>query len=357
MKLFLNPSILSLRPYIPPPLGTIAPSILLAANENPFGPGPFARQAIMRATQDAGRYPSQQKLISALAKTHGLTNEQILLSNGSNDVLDIIARTFLAPGDSVIVSQHAFMVYDIVSKAAGGIVTTIPAKVFAHDIDAIATAAKRAKIAWIANPNNPTGTLIPADDLWQAVARIPASCIVVIDEAYVDYLSVHEHIAPTRWLAEFNNVILVRTFSKMHGLAGLRVGYAVANSEIIASMNRVRQPFNVNGIGLAAALASLSDTKHHKKTKHQNSSALTMLMQTCDELGIAYVPSHANFLMVNIKKHPELFDALLRQGIATLPLSSYNLPHMLRISTGTPDQMKQLINTIHNSVSGNKSVQ
>lgn len=354
----VNPTVYSNQPYVPAKAGATPVTAMLAANENPLGPGQLARRAMQGAAHGIGRYPDIASLIDTISAFHSILPDSVIVGNGSNDILDIIARTFVSDGREVVVSSYAFVVYKMVSALAGAHIRTVPSTAYGHDIAAMVDAVTpNTAVLWIANPNNPTGTYTSHDELLKHLRRVPETCVVVLDEAYIDYLEKdHLHTA-IRWLKSMPNLIIVRTFSKLHGLAGLRVGYAVAQPELIALMNRVRQPFNVNSIAIAAAAASLNDTAHRIKTKHQNSAALQSLMQTCDAMNITYVPSHANFLMIDISNRPIIYDALCKQGIITLPLASYDLPHMLRITTGTPAQMKLLVNTIHNTIGDSKGVQ
>lgn len=316
----------------------------LASNENPLGPAPAAIDAMQRLLKEQGRYPdgSGHALRHRLAEHHGVAAEQITLGNGSNDVLDLIARTFLGPGRSTVISQHAFAVYVLSSTAVGAQVIQAAAKDYGHDLDAIVAAITAdTRVVWIANPNNPTGTWLTRDALQAFLNAVPSNVVVVLDEAYIEYIDGHQHPDypdGSAWIAQaaYPNLIVTRTFSKAYGLAGLRVGYAVSSAEVADVLNRVRQPFNVNALAQAAAVAAFDDEEHLVKSIALNRAGLKQVEQGLLELDLRWIPSVGNFVCVDFEQPAQpIFEALLREGVIVRPVSNYGLPHHLRISIGT----------------------
>jgi len=316
----------------------------LASNENPLGPAPAAIDAMQRLLKEQGRYPdgSGHALRHRLAEHHGVAAEQITLGNGSNDVLDLIARTFLGPGRSTVISQHAFAVYVLSSTAVGAQVIQAAAKDFGHDLDAmLAAITADTRVVWIANPNNPTGTWLTRDALQAFLNAVPSNVVVVLDEAYIEYIDGHQHPDypdGSAWIAQaaYPNLIVTRTFSKAYGLAGLRVGYAVSSAEIADVLNRVRQPFNVNALAQAAAVAAFDDEEHLVKSIALNRAGLKQVEQGLLELDLRWIPSVGNFVCVDFEQPAQpIFEALLREGVIVRPVGNYGLPHHLRISIGT----------------------
>lgn len=297
----INANVSRVNPYQPPTLPGIKIKAMLAANENPLGPGLLAQEAMKNHMPQAGFYPNAEPLFRSLSLFHALSKDHFLVGNGSNEVLDIIARTFITPGDGVVLSQYAFVAFGTVSKLSGAKITQVKAHDFGHDIEKlVAAVSAETRILWLANPNNPTGTYIPHSSLLHSLKKVPRSCLIVLDEAYIDYLEPELHEMSVNWLDKLPNLIIVRTFSKIHGLASLRVGYAIAHKQIISLMNNVRQPFNSNGMAIAAAAASLWDSQHVAETRLQNNRSMRLLCMACDEAGLPYTRSHANFLMVDI---------------------------------------------------------
>ena len=316
----------------------------LASNENPLGPAPAAIDAMQRLLKEQGRYPdgSGHALRHRLAEHHGVAAEQITLGNGSNDVLDLIARTFLGPGRSTVISQHAFAVYVLSSTAVGAQVIQAAAKDYGHDLDAIVAAITAdTRVVWIANPNNPTGTWLTRDALQAFLNAVPSNVVVVLDEAYIEYIDGHQHPDypdGSAWIAQaaYPNLIVTRTFSKAYGLAGLRVGYAVSSAEVADVLNRVRQPFNVNALAQAAAVAAFDDEEHLVKSIALNRAGLKQVEQGLLELDLRWIPSVGNFVCVDFEQPAQpIFEALLREGVIVRPVGNYELPHHLRISIGT----------------------
>ena len=321
--------------------------IKLASNENPYGMSPRARAALRIAASGAHRYPEAHQLHTLLAAHHDLTLAHITLGNGSNDILDLIARTFLGPGTEAISAQYAFAIYAIATQTTGATHITAPATRLGHDLVAIHAAITPAtRIIWLANTNNPTGTFIPYSHIKTFLETIPPHIVVVLDEAYFEYLPPEDRADTPTWLATHPNLILVRTFSKIYGLAGLRVGYSLAHPRITEFLNRIRQPFNVNSIALATAAAALADQTFVQQSYQRNRRGLRQLEAGLSRLGLAFTPSLANFVTIAIPNAPSVYAALLRRGIIVRPLSGYSLPRHLRISVGRPSQNRQLLSSL-----------
>ncbi|MDH4190720.1 MAG: histidinol-phosphate transaminase [Betaproteobacteria bacterium] len=315
--------------------------VKLASNENPRGIGPRTRAAIEAAIADVARYPDGNgfALKSALAGRYGVDMSTIVLGNGSNDVLELVALAFLAPGRSAVFSQHAFAVYALATQARGARLVQVPAKDYAHDLDAMARAiADDTHVVWIANPNNPTGTLAATDRLEAFLRRVPERVIVVIDEAYNEYIPAAERSDTVKWLKRHPNLIVVRTFSKAYGLAGLRVGFGFAQPSVADVLNRVRQPFNVNSLALAAAGAALDDMEFVAKSFAENLLGMRQLEEGARELGFDYIPSRGNFICLHVGKAAEVYKRLLRRGVIVRPVAGYELPEHLRVTVGTPEE-------------------
>lgn len=339
------PQIEALNPYVPgKPLAElerelgIRESVKLASNENPLGPGEPARLAYAEAAAELGRYPDGGgfALRQAIADHHGVAPEQVTLGNGSNDVLDLVARTFLHPGREAVFSQHAFAVYPLATQAVGARARVAPARDYGHDLDAMAAlVTDQTAVVWIANPNNPTGTWLTAAPLKAFIAALPKTCICVLDEAYLDYVDAPEFPNGAQWLDEFPHLIVTRTFSKIHGLAALRVGYGLSHPRAAELMNRVRQPFNVNAPAQAAAIAALGDQAHIARSAQLNRAGLAQLTAGLAALGLAAIPSLGNFVTVDLGRPAGPVDqALLRQGVICRPVANYGLPNHLRVSIG-----------------------
>ncbi len=339
----------SLKPYVPgKPVAElerelgISESIKLASNENPLGPSPRIEAVLAQHWRELARYPDGGgfKLRAAIAARHGLAPECVTLGNGSNDVLDMVARTFLAPGTESLFAQHAFAVYPISSQAAGARLKVVPALAYGHDLDAMAAAVTPdTRVVWVANPNNPTGTWLPAAALRRFAERLPAHVVLVIDEAYAEYVGEPDYPDATRWLGEFPNLVVTRTFSKAFGLAGLRIGYGLSHPEVADLLNRVRQPFNANLLAQEAALVALDDAEHLRQSVAVNRAGLGQLAEGLAALGLAYIPSVANFLTVDLGRPAGPVDeALLRRGVIARPVGGYGLPEHLRVSVGLPEE-------------------
>jgi len=329
--------------------------IKLASNENPLGMSARAKAALLSASLEAHRYPDQFELSAALADKLSVRAEEIVLGNGSNDVLELTARTFLGPGRSAIMSRHAFAVYSLVTQAVGAnCLFAAPTVNFGHDLAAMrALLDAETSLIWIANPNNPTGTWLTPDELLGFMQSIPPDVIVVIDEAYNEYLPAPPQGKDdtVRWLDDFPNLIITRTFSKIYGLAGLRVGYAVTTQAMADLLHRVRQPFNVNGLALAAATAALADGDFVAHSRELNQAGLAQLEAGIGKLGLRTLPAHANFITMHAgddspQAADKLFASLQHEGIITRPLTSYQMPAWLRVTVGNEFEIERLLSVL-----------
>ncbi|MFP4602686.1 MAG: histidinol-phosphate transaminase [Halochromatium sp.] len=351
------PQIAELTPYVPGKPVTelerelgITGSVKLASNENPLGCGEAARAAYLAAAEELDRYPDGGgfALREAIAAHHGLAPEQVTLGNGSNDVLDQIARVFLYPGRESVFSEHAFAVYPIATTAVGARARVAPARDYGHDLAALAALVnERTGVVWIANPNNPTGTWLAAEPLRAFLSALPEHCIAVVDEAYFDYVEEPEYPDTSAWLDHFPNLIVTRTFAKIHGLAALRVGYGLSHPAIAELLNRVRQPFNVNAPAQAAAVAALADREHVRRSLAHNRTELARVCDGLRALGLTPIPSVGNFVSVDLGRPAGPVDqALLRAGVICRPVANYGLPRHLRISIGLASENDRLLSAL-----------
>ncbi len=327
--------------------------IKLASNENPLGVSPLAMRAMQTALTDIARYPDGNgfELKAALARRYGVDTAQIVLGNGSNDLLNIAARAFLAPTFEAVYSQHAFAIYALEIQYTGAKGVQAPAREFAHDVNAmLAAVTQRTRMIFIANPNNPTGTLIAAADLQAFLSRVPRHVMVVLDEAYNEYIPEALKSDSIAWLGEFPNLIVTRTFSKAYGLAGLRVGYAFAHPDIADILNRVRQPFNVNSISLAAAAAGLDDREFVRRSYDLNQIGMQQLIAGLTRLGISYIPSAGNFVSIKVKDAAGVFQRLLKRGVIVRPIAAYEMPDYLRVSIGLESENARFLEALAQSL-------
>jgi histidinol-phosphate aminotransferase len=360
----------SLRPYQPgKPVDELAREfglnasdiVKLASNENPIGPSSKAIAAMEKEARELTRYPDGNGFVLKQALCQKLTTatvlikpENITLGNGSSDILDFIVECFVAKGDDVVFSQHAFAIYGLVTKIQGGECNVVPAKDYGHDLDAMAAAiSEKTRLVFVTNPNNPTGTWLTQNDIADFMAKVPDDVVVVIDEAYFEYVNEAEYCNGMTLLATYSNVVVTRTFSKAYGLAALRVGYGISSPEIADLMNRVRPPFNVNSFALAAAIASLNDVEYVAESKAVNDAGMRYLTQSFDALGLPYIPSVGNFIsfeipiMANGKSvginAAEVNEQLLAGGIIIRPIANYEMPSYLRVSIGTQSENETFI--------------
>lgn len=355
----LSPSwVRGIAPYLPgKPISELARElgfaeadiVKLASNENPLGPSPRALEAAQDALHDMALYPDGAgfALKAKLAAKSGVDAKQIVLGNGSNDVLDMAARAFLAPGVSSVFSQHAFAVYPIATQTVGATGLAAPAKAYGHDLAAMRAAIRDdTRVLWIANPNNPTGTFLPWAEIEAFLADVPPRVLVVLDEAYGEYLPTDDRCDTLAWLERFPNLLIVRTFSKAYGLAGLRVGYGFGHPDVIDLMNRVRHPFNVNAPALAAAEAALDDVEFLLRGYALNRAGMTQLVSGLADLKIETVPSKGNFLLAKVGDAARINQELLKRGVILRPVANYGLPEFLRVSVGLAGQNARFLDTL-----------
>jgi histidinol-phosphate aminotransferase len=356
----LSPSyVRSIAPYQPgKPISELAREmgldeagiVKLASNENPLGIGPRTRAAIEASLADIARYPDGNGYVlkQALSARYGVDTSSIVLGNGSNDVLELVALAFLGPGRAAVMSQHCFAVYPLATQARGARAIVVPAKSFAHDLEAMAKAVDdETYVVWAANPNNPTGTLAMPDEVEALLRKVPERVLVVIDEAYNEYIRADLRTDSLKLLKRHPNLVVTRTFSKAYGLAGLRVGYALAHPSVADVMNRVRQPFNVNAVALPAAAAALDDMEFVARSYAENLNGLRQLEEGARALGLEFIPSYGNFLTIRVGKAAEVFKRLLRRGVIVRPVAGgYGLPEHLRVTTGTAAENEKFLGAL-----------
>lgn len=317
--------------------------VKLASNENPFGIPESSRAAMAAAAAELGRYPDANgfELKAALSKRYNVPADWITLGNGSNDILEIAAHAFVQAGQSVVYAQYSFAVYALATQGVGARAIVVPAKNYGHDLDAMAAAIEPdTRLVFIANPNNPTGTFIPAADIEAFLNKVPDHVIVVLDEAYNEYLAPEHQFESADWVRKYPNLMVSRTFSKAYGLAGLRVGFAIAQPHVTELMNRIRQPFNVNSLAQAAAIAALNDKEFLEQGAKNNAAGYQQFVEAFTELGLEFVPSYGNFVLVRVGDDEQAGArvnlALLKQGVIVRPVGNYGLPNWLRVSIGLP---------------------
>jgi histidinol-phosphate aminotransferase len=323
--------------------------VKLASNENPLGMPLSAQKAVTAAIADLGRYPDSNgfELKAAIARKFKVPQDWITLGNGSNDVLELAARAFVEAGQSVVYAQHSFAVYALAAQAIGAQSIVVPAKQYGHDLVAMANAVRAdTRLVFIANPNNPTGTFLPAADVERFLERVPANVAVVLDEAYNEYLPVELRFDSTQWLNRFPNLIISRTMSKVYGLAGLRIGFALASASATDLMNRLRHPFNVNTLAQAAAIAALADDAFLHKSFEVNRDGLAQLQSAFEQMKLEFVPSFGNFVLVKVGDGMTVFNQLLRAGVIVRPVANYGLPQWLRVSVGLPAENERFLTVL-----------
>ena len=324
--------------------------IKLASNENSLGSSPKA-MAVLKNPGDLSRYPDGNgfRLKAALADYHGVSAEQITLGNGSNEILELIARAIITSEHEVIFSEHAFAVYPLVTLAMGAKSVVVPAKNLGHDPAAmLASVTAKTRLMFVANPNNPTGTWLNKMELRKLLESVPENLIVVVDEAYFDYVQEQDYPNCIDWLDDFPNLLVTRTFSKAYGLAGFRIGYGISHKDLADLLNRVRQPFNINSLALSCAEAALDDRTHIERTVSNNRSGMQQLIDAFNSLGLEYIPSAGNFICVDLKRSGrEIFNKLLHEGVIVRPVDNYGLPEYLRITIGLEDENKRFITALN----------
>jgi histidinol-phosphate aminotransferase len=361
---FAAPGINALNPYVPGKpveelereLG-LSDTIKLASNENPLGPSPLGREAAVAVLGKINQYPDDSgfRLKGKLAAGTGLDAGQIVLGAGSSDVIDLVARTFLAPGSNAVFSRYSFAMYPIYTTAAGAecrVAEALPPDhqemPYGHDLEAMkALVNEDTRVVFIANPNNPTGTWLKQNALHAFLEALPRQVVVVLDEAYTEYVSETDFPDGVAWLNEFPNLIVTRTFSKIYGLAGLRVGYGLGNPGLIALISRVRHPFNVSLPALAAAEAALDDGAFLERSRSNNDRGLAQLATAFDAMGLAHIPSVGNFITVDLQRNgAEAYQRLLAQGVIARPVANYDLPNHLRVTVGTAEQNQRFLEVL-----------
>lgn len=346
-----------LRPYQPgKPLEELerelglSDIVKLASNENPVGPSAKVAAAIESAMGDLSRYPDGSNFLlkQSLSKFLGVETNQLTIGNGSNDVLELLARVFLSKENESIISQHSFVVYPLVTRAIGAKLTVVPAKNYAQDLPAtLAAISDKTRMIFIANPNNPTGTWIKQKELVSFLDRVPQDVLVVLDEAYAEYVEEDEYPDSIALSKNYQNLVITRTFSKAYGLASLRLGYAISHPDIADLMNRIRQPFNVNALSMIAGLVALEDQTHVKEAVELNAKGMRYLEAECTNLGLSYIPSVGNFLCIDFAQDAlPIYDKLLHQGVIVRPIGVYEMPNHLRVTVGTERENKRFVDAV-----------
>lgn len=353
-----KPSIDTIQPYqggkpieeVRRELGITTDIIKLASNENPFGPSSLAMQAISESATQVHLYPDGNAyyLKADLAEYLGISAEHLILGNGSNDVLQFVAEAYLAPGDEVIYAAGAFVVYSLVTKLCSATAVVVPMVAHTHDLSAMAAAiTEKTKVIFVANPNNPTGTMVTADETAAFMEQVPDDVLVVFDEAYYEYVDRSDYPQTLPYVLAGRNFIITRTFSKIYGLAGLRIGYGIAPPPLIETLNRVRQPFNCSLVGQAAARAALKDTAHVTKSREQNAVGKAFLYEVFDDIGLRYVESEGNFIMLYLEQSgADVADALLKEGVIVRPIEGYGYPNAVRVTIGTQQENEKFIKAL-----------
>lgn len=358
MTLPLNPVLKSLPVYQPGrpieevarELGLASQDIIkMASNENPLGPSPAGLAAMEQALAQVHLYPDGNAyyLKQKLAAKLGLTPQNLILGNGSNELIEFVGHALLEPGTDIVVSEFCFAIYPIIAHMFGAGVVTVPARQHGHDLPAMGRAiTSKTRVVFVANPNNPTGTLAPREDVLRLIDTVPSHILLVMDEAYYEFLDDPVDLLPDVRQARHPNLLLMRTFSKIYGLAGLRLGYGIGQPDLIAAFEKVRQPFNINSLAQAGALAALDDEEHIRRTRQNNASGLLFLADAFRQLKLEFVPSHANFVLVRVGNGQKVFEALQQKGIIVRPMGGYKLPEWIRISVGTAQENTRVVQAL-----------
>ena len=355
----IPPNIRSLKGYIPGKSVKTAQAqsgvacIKMASNENPYGPSPIAVAAMHAAAADSNFYPddTNTELRTHLAEMHGLTNDEVLVTDGSTSFLDVIARTLLHTGLNAVTSERSFIIYPLVTKLAGGTLIQTPMRNHGFDLEAILAAIDRdTRVVFIANPNNPTGTMLDAKAMDRFLDRVPPDVLVVLDEAYCDYAQFFarrnaiEYSHSLDYVKQDRNIVVLRTFSKAHGLAGLRVGYGFAPKRVLQYFVRVRTPFSVSAISEAAAIAALADRDHIRRSVEANAEGINVISAGLHELGLKFIPTATNFLMFDVDDDAAAVAARIQnEGVIVRPLGPWGCPNSIRVSIGTPEQNRRFL--------------
>ena len=318
--------------------------VKLASNENPLGPSPKALEAMRQTLERAHFYPDggAWALRNSIAEKLGLARDNVILGNGSNEIIEFLGHAFLAPGDEVVTAGHAFAVYSLMAQLFGATTVEVPDPGYTHDLDAMLEAiTPRTRQVFIANPNNPTGTMVGQEAIDRFMARVPDHVVVVFDEAYFEFLDNAPNVI--RYIREDRNVVVMRTFSKIQGLANLRIGYGLAPARLASVLQKTRQPFNANGIAQAGALAGLLDEDHMRRTKELTDEGRALLESEFTAMGLEFVPSVANFVLLRVGDGDAVFQALLKRGVIVRAMRSYKLPEWIRVSVGTMEQNRRFL--------------
>ncbi len=323
--------------------------IKLASNENPLGPSPLALAAMQKVLANLNLYPDGNAfyLKQKLAARLGVEPANLVLGNGSNEIIEFVGHTYFAPGVDVVVSQFCFAIYPLVTKLFGANLITVPAKNHGHDLPVMLKAiTPQTRVVFVANPNNPTGTLVPREDIIRFVNEIPDHVLLVMDEAYIEFLDDPLDLASLVRLGARQNLLLMRTFSKIFGLAGLRIGYGIGHPDLIVALEKIRQPFNINSIAQAGALAALGDEEHIRKTRQNNFSGLEFFQRAFRAMKLEYVQSAANFVLVRVGEGQRVFEAMQKLGVIVRPMGGYQLGEWIRISVGTPKENERCLDAL-----------
>jgi len=323
--------------------------IKLASNENPLGPSPAALAAMQRVLANINMYPDGNafQLRQRLAEKLNVAPNNLLLGNGSNEIIEFVGHGYMAPGVDVVASQYCFLVYPLVTKLFGANFISVPARNLGHDLAAMLKAiTPQTRVVFVANPNNPTGTRLSNDELLRFAREVPPHVLLVLDEAYIEFLeSPPDFLSVIRSGAQAN-ILVLRTFSKIFGLAGLRIGYGVGHADLVAALEKVRQPFNLNSIAQAGALAALDDASHLQNTRANNAAGLKFFENAFREMKLEYVPSHANFILVKVGNGQQVYEAMQRQGIIVRPMGAYKLDEWVRITIGTAGENERCLQAL-----------
>jgi histidinol-phosphate aminotransferase len=357
-----RPNIQGISPYIPGKpieevrreLGLKGRIIKLASNENPLGPSPLAIKAIRRALKEVNLYPDDGCFVLSkrLAAHLGVTEDQLIFGNGSVDVIEFIFKTFVAAGGHVVMAQQSFVMGKIAARMADAALTEVPMKNYTHDLEAMAAAVTpQTKVVYIANPNNPSGTMVNADQVKAFMKKVPESCVVVFDEAYSEYIDRPDFPDSLQLMKDWPNAIILHTFSKIYGLAGLRVGYGVGHPGLIAQVRKVRLPFNISLLGQAGCLAALDDAKHLQRSKEMNAEGKEFLYRQFETMGMFYVPSEGNFVLIDPKIDSlQVFNAMQKMGVIVRPVKNYGYDTALRVTVGTMKENKKMLKCLKKAI-------
>ena len=358
----LNPALSTLPTYQPGrPIEEVAREhnlpvesiIKLASNENPLGPSPKAVAAMRAVLDDLHLYPDGNAfyLKRKLAARLGVEPANLVLGNGSNEIIEFVGHAFMRPGVDIVVSEYCFAIYPIVARMFGAGIITVQASGLGHDLGAMLEAiSPKTRVLFVANPNNPSGTLAPKEQVLELVDRVPDNVLLVMDEAYIEFLDDAPDLIETVRSGRKPNLLLMRTFSKIYGLAGLRLGYGIGHPSLISAMEKIRQPFNINAIVQAGALAALDDVEHLDRTRRINAEGLAFFSEEFRRLGLVFVPSAANFVLVKVGDGQKVFERMQKQGVITRPMGGYRLPEWIRISIGTREENRRCLDVLVTSI-------